>query len=122
VWHINLYNDYPVADARDAFEREQYVEYLRAKCLISDSYSDADVDHESPCYTPTIEGWQSIEPRHVAVGTPGRCFVAMSFDSELDVAYFQGIKAALEDCGHVPVRMKELRHNEDILASFDRNT
>ena len=51
-----------------------------------------DQDEPTNSYAPTIEGWQAIEPTLAPGGTPGRCFVAMSFDDSLDLAYSQGIR------------------------------
>ena len=66
-------------------------------------------------FTLTVQGWDAVEPLIASAGTPGRCFVAMSFVADLDEAYLLGIKAAVEhDCGMMAVRMKELQHNEDI--------
>ncbi len=59
------------------------------------------------------EGWVRLEPASGG-GLPGRCFVAMSFDKSLDVAYADGIQPAVTDCGFAPVRVDLVEHNEKI--------
>ena len=47
--------------------------------------------------------------------SPGRCFVAMSFDRSLDEAYEKGIRVALkDDCNLDPIRIDKVHHNEKI--------
>jgi hypothetical protein len=60
----------------------------------------------------SLAGWQTLEP--VGGGVKGRCFVAMSFHEDLDVAYHTGIRLGIEDAGLDPRRMKEIATTEKI--------
>ena len=89
--------DYPVADCIDASEMNQYVEYLVERKLLKEYASQ---DGESfGGYSPTIEGWQTVEPPLTAGSEPNRCFVAMDFHPALGQVYQIGIKPAVESCG-----------------------
>lgn len=61
----------------------------------------------------TPDGWARLEPS-AGSGIPGRCFVAMSFDKTLDLAYAEGIQPAVAECGFTPVRVDLVEHNEKI--------
>jgi len=62
----------------------------------------------------TPKGWERLEPTG-AGGVAGTCFVAMSFDSELDAAYDFGIEPAIhEDCGFDVIRLDRVEHVENI--------
>jgi len=89
--------DYPVADCRDSSEMNQYLEYLVERKLLKE-YVDQDGESFAG-YSPTIDGWQAIEPTLIASSEPGRCFVAMDFDPALGDVYQLGIKPAVEACG-----------------------
>jgi hypothetical protein len=90
-------DDCPIADCKDMSELYQYVEYLIERKLLK-GYPDEQSDSVT-AYAPTIEGWQTIEPSLSPGGIPGRCFVAISFDEELNEAYLVGLKPAIEiDC------------------------
>ena len=58
------------------------------------------------------DGWARVDPP--TSGTPGHCFIAMSFDPTLNDAYELGIRQALMDCKLVPVRVDRVHHNEKI--------
>jgi len=60
------------------------------------------------------KGWEQIQSAHMS-GIPGRCFVAMSFDSSLQEAYDGGIYLAVNnDCKMDPIRVDREEYNEDI--------
>jgi hypothetical protein len=100
--------DYPLFDAISPVECGALINTLFAKNLISHHTSTSPND-----WCLTIEGWESVEPLR-AGGIPGRCFVAMAFDSDLDGAYFEGIKPAVIEAGYEPVCMKERLTNDNI--------
>jgi hypothetical protein len=101
--------DYPVADCADPTEFVTYLSHLSDRGLLR-RVSKGVVW----TVTPTIEGWQAVEPSAPVGGIPGRCFVAMSFARDLDEAYSLGIKPAIEDCGFKAICMKEIATNEGI--------
>lgn len=62
----------------------------------------------------TAKGWEAIEPA-AGLGLPGICFVAMSFSPELNAAFDDGIRPAVEiDCGLKAVRVDRDEHNDAI--------
>ena len=102
--------DYPVADCVDHLEFTVYLQHFLERGLLThDDQAGAEWR-----VTPTIDGWQTVEPRAPVGGIPGRCFVAMSFAQSLDEAYTLGIKPAIEELGFTPVCMKEVATNEGI--------
>ena len=61
----------------------------------------------------TLAGWEAYRPNHG--GAPGTCFVAMSFEPELNPAYDHGIAPAVtEDCRLSIVRVDRVEHNDNI--------
>jgi hypothetical protein len=101
--------DFPLFDLADQAEFDALMEYLESEKLVT--RGPAGPDRQLGL---TVDGFREVEPKLKPGGEPGRCFVAMSFDDDLDTSYFEGIKAAIEACGCTPVRMKELQHNSDI--------
>jgi hypothetical protein len=62
----------------------------------------------------TADGWEQLEPSRGG-GVAGTCFVAMSFKSDLDAAYDQGIHPAVTtDCGFDVIRVDRVEHVENI--------
>ncbi len=61
----------------------------------------------------TPDGWARLEPTSTG-GTPGRCFVAMSFDPSLNDAYTSGLRLGIKDGGADPIRVDEIPHNGKI--------
>ncbi|MBZ5725488.1 MAG: nucleoside 2-deoxyribosyltransferase [Acidobacteriia bacterium] len=99
--------DYPAFDAASPQECRFLVSHATDSGYLESMSDDA--------LTLTVKGWDAVEPLTGTAGTPGRCFVAMSFAEQLDEAYLLGIKPAVEqDCGLLAIRMKELHHNDDI--------
>lgn len=100
--------DYPLFDAVSHVECRALMNELTAKGLVSRGPDVAVID-----WSLTMEGWDSLEPV-LSGGIPGRCFVAMAFDLELDDAYYQAIKPAITECGYDPVCLKDRLPNDDI--------
>jgi hypothetical protein len=109
-WKIQTLIDYPLVAARDQQELDAYLRYFEERGMLelSARFDDGNT------YRLTIPGWQEIEPIPRIGGTPGRCFVAMSFDPSLDLAYELGIKRAVRACGFEVVCMKEVTTIEGI--------
>jgi hypothetical protein len=62
----------------------------------------------------TPAAWEALEPIGGG-GVLGTCFVAMFFDRELQAAYDEGIRPAIEDdCGLRALRVDREEHNDDI--------
>ena len=77
------------------------VGYLRTRT--KSSYGDSDpllavrIEGQT-VYSLTVKGWETLQP--VGGGLPGTCVAAMSFRTEMDGVYDNGIRPAIEaDCG-----------------------
>lgn len=100
--------DYPLFDAAGSDEAWALIGHLvESQLIASRSLNDQFT------YALTAKGWEVLEPLKPG-GILGRCFVAMSFDPDLDSAYFQGIKPAVLECGYIPICLKETPTNEKI--------
>jgi hypothetical protein len=61
------------------------------------------------------KGWERLAAlESAATVNSKRVFVAMWFEPSVDSIYVEGIKAAIEDCGFIPVRIDRKPHNNDI--------
>src|ERR1035438_476777 len=100
--------DYPLFDAFSQGECEALMQHLSENSFIS--HAD---DIASMGWYLTMEGWEAVEPLSPS-GIPGRCFVAMAFDKELDDAYYEAIKPAVIEAGYEPICMKERLTNDNI--------
>lgn len=61
----------------------------------------------------TVKGWDYVGLADKS-GRPGTVFVAMSYHSDLDAAYRDGIEAAIRDCGLEPRRVDKIHHEENV--------
>jgi len=105
---LNPATDYPLFDAVSSEECEALIHQLHERQLI----------HQGPNVPSkgwhlTMKGWEFVEPLRPG-GTPGRGFVAMAFDAELESTYFEGIKPAVIEAGYEPICMKERLTNDNI--------
>jgi hypothetical protein len=118
---VSTDEDFPVADCSDGSEFDEYLKYLEEEQLIK-RVAAYEVDL---AYTPTIKGWQTVEPTLPVGGEKGRCFMAMWFDDSLDSAYAGGFEMAIKECGFNPYRTKEDPTNKSvpdkILAEITRS-
>jgi nucleoside 2-deoxyribosyltransferase len=60
----------------------------------------------------TANGYRRIDELRRSRIASNQAFVAMSFDDDLDAAYFGGTEPALKATGYNVVRLKELEHND----------
>ncbi len=109
-YRIDTELDYPLADCRTAAEFREYLLYLTSQQLVQKFGNGKG----QPVYSPTIAGWQTLEPTLPVGGEPDRCFVAMWFDSSLDPIYAAGFEQASLDCGFKAYRQKEDPTNKGI--------
>lgn len=117
VVSVHIEEDFPVANCSDAAEFNQYLEYLDEEKLVkrhtTKSYID-NLGNPTGIYSPTIKGWQAIEPTLPVGGERDRCFVAMWFHDNLDSVYAAGFAKAIEACNFKPYRIKEDPTNKGI--------
>jgi hypothetical protein len=103
--------DYPLIDAASHKELEFFLGHLEEQEYLRCYRGDRDKIENLRLM---VNGWHVLQPDSGA-GIPGRCFVAMSFDSSLDEPYDHGIRAAVkDDCGFNPIRIDKEHHNEKI--------
>lgn len=108
--------DYPIADCNGSAEFGEYVDHLIEKKLIRAFWeTDRQGEQGVSGYSPTIEGWQAVEPSVPPGGIAGTCFVAMWFSSAMNEAYELGIRPAIEDDnGLKAIRIDRVAHNRQI--------
>jgi hypothetical protein len=108
VFELNWSVDYPLFDANSSAEGQALVLQIHKSGLTNSRHIQ-----DKKIYEISGKGWEVLEPIQ-AGGMPGRCFVAMAFDSELNDAYYQGIKPAIVDCGYEPICLKEIGTNDNV--------
>lgn len=62
----------------------------------------------------SIKGWQRISELKSNVGASNRAFVAMWFSNDLNPAWIEGIRPAIEESGFQAIRIDLEEHNEKI--------
>jgi nucleoside 2-deoxyribosyltransferase/DNA-directed RNA polymerase subunit RPC12/RpoP len=109
VQHVRLFpqTDYPIAYAKDVGEFEYFVEKALELGYLEQG-SDTDRVRLS------LEGWKRVSELRKDEIKSNQAFVAMWFNKELDIAWADGFKPALEQTGYVPLRIDLSQHNEKI--------
>ncbi len=99
--------DWPLVDAGSQVELDYLLEFLLKEDYINKKYE--------PLVQLNPKAWERFEKLGTGQGTPGKCFVAMSFHKSLNDAYDSGIFLAVKsDCQMEPVRVDRVEHNEKI--------
>lgn len=100
----------PIIDARDQSEVRYFAEHASKM-----NYIEGPITSRLGPFRISIRGWEYLDPGGAGAGIPGRVFVAMSFDDDLEEVYVDGIEPALEvDCGLDPQRVDLIHHNEKV--------
>lgn len=109
-------------DMRDGEELEFFLRHLYERKLIERRYVGVPGtqnelrefrEHTMECQL-TPSAWELLEPV-AGAGVPGTCFVAMSFSANMNTAFDEGIRAAVEDdCGLRVIRVDREHHNDNI--------
>ena len=68
----------------------------------------------SPPVSLTSSGWNRIAEAERASIISKQCFVAMWFDSNMDIPYSEGVEKAIKDAGFEPMRVDLKEHNSKI--------
>src|SRR5262249_34170060 len=84
TFELNPKTEWPLFDAISSDEGWALICHVVEEQWIRRPISAAAAQNS---YSITGKGWELLEPFHVG-GIPGRCFVAMAFDKDLDAAYF----------------------------------
>lgn len=116
-------NDYPLVFARDDAECLRLLQTLAEQGLLEEPKGRDQARRTSFRLTPA--GWQRLRELAKTRQDSNRAFVAMSFNPELDGAWVEGIRPALEALGYEPVRI-DVTHGEDriddrIIAEIKRS-
>jgi hypothetical protein len=109
VEHVRFYfkNDYPIAYAKDAGEFEYLIEKARELGYLE---RGDDVDW----LRLGIDGWKRVSELRRYEVKSNQAFVAMWFSKDLDSAWSEGFKPALEQTGYAPLRIDIPQHNDKI--------
>lgn len=100
--------DRPIAYAKNVQEFSFLIEQLKSKKWV-EFVSGADGG-----YKLTIEGWNQLDEMRRSRKSSTQVFVATWFADQMDEPYELGIKKAIDDLHLIPIRMKELSHNDKI--------
>jgi nucleoside 2-deoxyribosyltransferase len=120
--HLLMVDELPARiDARDEAEVRFLLTYLKDAGYITLDFSSTETNQRKATssgvqahFQLTVYGWESLSPVSGA-GIAGTCFVAMSFDRELDEAYDKGMVPAIaDDCGFDVIRIDRVEHNDEI--------
>jgi nucleoside 2-deoxyribosyltransferase len=107
---VNRSEDYPLVYGTRERELWFFLEDLRERGLINHLATTVG----SVC-TITAKGWTEVEASYASNQREPKAFVAMSFSSEMDNVYKEGIKKAIEDdTGFQCIRVDDLQHNGKI--------
>ncbi|GAI12192.1 unnamed protein product, partial [marine sediment metagenome] len=99
--------DYPLLYAANSDEFLYYINKAREL-----EYIEPDNDKQG--YRLTLTGWERMEELRQKEVKSNQAFVAMWFNPDLDEAWEEGFKPALEETGFKPVRVDLEEHNEKI--------
>lgn len=102
--------DRTVIDTANVDEFQWHLGLLKSEGMLQETV----VLSEESRFILTYEAWDYLTGPSSTVAIPGSAFVAMSFASEHDFIYQEGIRLALVDAGYDPVCLKYLLTNEDI--------
>ena len=103
---LHLHADAPLVDANSDHQFAYILQHLEQSGYV--------VQHGGVFYELTPAAWERLEINSIS-GTPGKCFIAMSFHDSLREAYDSGIFLAVKhDCKMEPIRIDRVHHNEKI--------
>lgn len=109
---VNQSVNFPFAFARDSEEFIYYLETLEKQGYIEhDQYMALS---DPPSYRLTPSGWSAVQELRRTSRRSNQAFVAMWFDDELNPAWTEGFRPALEATGYEPVRIDTVEHNQKI--------
>jgi hypothetical protein len=107
VVRLDMENDYPIVFAKDQDEFRYYLAKARELGYIEQRGG-------GPSYRLDLEGWRRLADLKEYERKSDQAFVAMWFDPNLDEAWKNGFKPALQETGYDPIRVDLTEHNEKI--------
>jgi len=105
------YDDYPLFWLKGPQELIDFLHLLANLRLIE---LEEEPQNQRLLTKLTLQGWDRLSELRKVGRSSDQAFVAMSFASELDAAWTDGIEPALRDAGWKPIRMDRIHHNEKI--------
>lgn len=102
---INLVTDYPILFAKDTSELQYYLQKALGLKYI---------EQEGHAYRLDLDGWRRLADLKKYERKSDQAFVAMWFDPNLDEAWKNRFKSALQETGYDPIRVDLTEHNEKI--------
>ncbi len=105
---IHPEHDYPIAFAKNP---DEFL-FLLAKAREL-HYIESD-PHSGTNLRLAIEGWRHLPSLRQSKTESDQAFVAMWFNKDLDLAWSDGFKKALDETGYKPLRIDLKEHNEKI--------
>lgn len=109
ILKLDWVEDYPIAFARNSEE----FSWLTNKALELE-YVEGQRSKDGARLALSLKGWQRIDALRKSRLDSDQAFVAMWFDDELEDAWKQGIKPALDVTGWSALRIDNKEHNEKI--------
>ncbi|MCU0614814.1 MAG: hypothetical protein MUD09_06975 [Desulfobacterales bacterium] len=112
-------HDYPVAWSSCADEFGFYLSAIKDRGFIASAELDETFTSDFPLkLSITADGWEYLENHAQKSAFMDQAFIAMSFSSELQTAYDEGIKKGVEDAGYKAYRIDKEDHIERIDAKI----
>ena len=110
-FEFNLESDYPVFLAENSQASWFIGKALETEGLISTNNTMGHING-----TLTVGGWDRLSKVEQGRSPAGsrQAFVAMSFDSSLDIAFKEGMEKAIDAVGYKPLRIDLKEHNDKI--------
>jgi nucleoside 2-deoxyribosyltransferase len=105
---FELKYDYSIVFARN---EQEFKYYLLSSLKPEINFLES---NQNNGYRLSLNGWKRLDDIQNKIIDSKKAFVAMWFDDGMDNYYINGIKKALENTGYIPIRVKELQHNEKI--------
>ena len=103
-----------ISPSRDFKEFLYIIEYLIDNKMLKEVYGDRKIQAS---YILTVEGWEKFSDIDSKINSK-ICFIAMSFrenEKEAEEDYKKVIKPLLEDIGFIPILIKNVEYNEDVV-------
>ena len=110
---INFNNEFLAVGASHGNEFKYILKTLKDRNLL-DIRGDMSGSRSSQFFRLTPEGWERVGQLRRLQPDSNQAFVAMWFDKEMESAWTEGFKPALDVTGFSPLRIDLLEHNESI--------
>lgn len=112
---IDQKNDYPLCWASSKKELTYFVKSLVNRNLLTFHGRDT-----TPRFYVqiTADGWDALDDLQSSATLKHQAFVAMSFSDDMEVAWEEGIRPAIEEAGYSSLRVDKVEHADRIDAKI----